>query len=49
MAVVDQQGTDPSLGQERKGKRVQDREDTEDGERDADVGYYVASIRHAGY
>ena len=46
MAVVQEEGTDASLGEDREEERVEDWEHAEDGEGDADVGYYVGCAGH---
>lgn len=46
MAVVQEEGADTALGEDREEERVEDWEDAEDGEGDADVGYYVGCAGH---
>jgi len=44
--MVQEEGADAALGEDRQEERVEDWEDAEDGEGDADVGYYVGCAGH---
>ena len=46
MAMVQEEGADAALGEDREEERVEDWEDAEDGKGDADVGYYVGCAGH---
>lgn len=46
--MVQEEGADAALGKDRKEEGVEDGQDTEDGEGDADIGYYVGCAGHCG-